>query len=177
MSLLNCLLTKLGLKKECNCQEGKQNKFKVLAPIDGTIIPLENVPDPTFAQGLLGLGVGIEPKESGYIKAPISGKLIQLFETKHAFVIETPEGLNILTHFGLNTVKLKGEGFEAVAKEGDLVKAGDNIVKYDYDFLKANAESIVTPVVVLEAEDYKLVKPLLSDSCKGGETEIIEVEK
>lgn len=163
-----------GKKKE----EVKTVKtLKIVSPLDGNILSLDKVPDPTFAQGLLGMGVGIEPLESGYVKAPVSGKIIQLFETKHAFVVETSEGVNVLTHFGLNTVKLNGEGFEAIAKEGDEVKAGDPIVKFDYEFLKANADSVITPVVVLESEDYKLVEPILGETCVAGETEIILVEK
>ena len=162
-----------GKKKEVE----KRSVIKVVAPVDGNVIPLSQVPDETFAQGLLGLGVGIEPLESGYVKAPVAGTIIQLFETKHAFVVETPEGLNVLTHFGLNTVKLKGEGFEAVAKEGDKVNAGDPIVKFDLEFLKANADSVVTPVVVLESDDYPNVTALFEGTGTAGVTEIISAEK
>lgn len=162
-----------GKKKE----EVKVDKIKILAPIDGKVIPLSQVPDETFAQGLLGLGVGIEPSGSGIVKAPVSGTVIQLFETKHAFVIETAEGLQVLTHFGLNTVKLKGEGFEAIAKEGDNVKAGDSIVKYDLEFLKANADSVTTPVVVLESDDYPNVTAIFEGDGVAGVTEIILASK
>lgn len=164
----------LGKKKEV---EQTPVVVKIVSPLNGTVIPLSEVPDPTFAEEMLGKGVGVVPEESGVVSAPVSGTIIQLFETKHAFVVETEDGIQVLTHFGLNTVKLNGEGFEAVAKEGDKVNAGDPIVKYDLDFLKANADSIVTPVVVLEPDDFKNVESLVPGKSVAGSTEIIVVEK
>ncbi|WP_156299631.1 PTS sugar transporter subunit IIA [Streptobacillus canis] len=164
-----------------NCKKEevkKTGEIKIVSPLDGKVIPLQEVPDPTFAQALLGNGIGVEPQKSGVVKSPVDGTIIQLFETKHAFVVETEEGVQVLTHFGLNTVKLKGEGFEIITKEGSKVKAGDPIVKFDYDFLKANADSIVTPVVILETEEYKAVNPVegLTEAV-AGETVIINIEK
>ncbi|WP_064591640.1 PTS glucose transporter subunit IIA [Streptobacillus moniliformis] len=164
---------------KCKREETKKsNEIKIISPLDGKVIPLEEVPDPTFAQALLGNGVGIEPLTSGVIKSPVDGTIIQLFETKHAFVVETEDGVQVLTHFGLNTVKLKGEGFEIITKEGSKVKAGDPIVKFDYDFLKSNADSLITPVVILETEEYKSVIPVKGiDTAISGETVIINIEK
>ena len=163
----------LGKKKEV---EQTTVVVKIVSPLNGTVIPLSEVPDPTFAEEMLGKGVGVVPEESGVVSAPVSGTIIQLFETKHAFVVETEDGIQVLTHFGLNTVKLNGEGFEAVAKEGDKVNAGDPIVKYDLDFLKANSDSVVTPVVVLEPDDFKNVESLVPGKSVARSTEIIVVE-
>lgn len=163
----------LNSKKE---EEKKDVIVRVFSPLDGRVLPLSEVPDETFAQGLLGDGIGIEPLTSGIVKAPVSGKIIQLFETKHAFVVETKEGVQVLTHFGLNTVKLNGAGFEGIAKEGDLVKAGDPIVKFDYEFLKENADSIITPVVILESEEYKNIDKLTLETAEAGKSEILKVE-
>lgn len=153
------------------------DKLVVLAPLDGKILELKDVPDQTFAEGLLGIGLGIEPVQSGVVKAPISGEIVQFFETKHAFVIHGENDIEILVHFGLNTVKLNGEGFTALKKEGEKVKAGDPILEFDYDFLKSNADSIVTPIVVLEPENYSKVDVILSNEAKSGVTEIIEIKK
>ncbi|NYV27587.1 PTS glucose transporter subunit IIA [Streptobacillus felis] len=163
---------------KCKKEEVKKSgEIKIVSPLDGNVIALKDVPDPTFAQELLGNGVGIEPLKSGVVKSPVDGTIIQLFETKHAFVVETEDGVQVLTHFGLNTVKLKGQGFEIITKEGSKVKAGDPIVKFDYDFLKENADSVITPVVILETEEYKEVKAEEIETAVSGETIIITIVK
>ena len=141
-----------GNKKE----EGKAQEFngKILAPISGKLLPLSEVPDDVFAQKMIGDGVAIEPNASGTMLAPASGRLEKVFETNHAFSIVTPEGIEIFVHFGMDTVQLEGKGFERLAEEGTVVKAGDPLIKYDYDFLKANAKSIITPVIISNFEEY-----------------------
>src|SRR5229473_4675214 len=95
----------------------------VLAPLDGTVVDLENVPDEVFAQKMAGDGVAIDP--SGQVAvAPISGDLVKLFPGGHAFGISTSGGVELIVHIGLDTVELKGEGFENIASEGQKVKAG-----------------------------------------------------
>ncbi len=164
--------SKLFSKKE----EPKVLKSIIKAPINGRVLPISEVPDETFATKMLGDGIGIEPVESGTIVAPVDGVIGQLFETGHAFTVETKEGVNILVHFGLNTVELKGQGFEIIAKEGDNVKAGDPIIKYDLEFLKANSPSVITPVVVLDSEEYKSIKTFENQTVHAGNETIIEIE-
>ena len=152
--------SKLFSKKE----EPKVLKSIIKAPINGRVLPISEVPDETFATKMLGDGIGIEPVESGTIVAPVDGVIGQLFETGHAFTVETKEGVNILVHFGLN------------AKEGDNVKAGDPIIKYDLEFLKANSPSVITPVVVLDSEEYKSIKTFENQTVHAGNKTIIEIE-
>lgn len=163
---------------KCNKNEEKivSSEVRIFAPIDGEIVKLCDVKDETFSKKLLGEGIAINPLKSGALKAPVDGKLVQLFETLHAYIVETKDGVQILTHFGMNTVNLKGEGFKALAKEGDIVKAGDNIVEFDYDFIKDKVETLVTPVVVLESEEYTDTIPLVEEgTVEGGKTEVITV--
>lgn len=157
-------------------EEEKVTKNVVLAPIAGRVIPISEVPDETFASKMLGDGVGIEPLASGTMVAPADGVISQLFETGHAFTVETKEGVNILVHFGLNTVELKGKGFEIIAKEGDSVKAGDPVIKYDLEFLAANSPSVITPVVILDSDEYKSIKTFENQQVEEAKQTIIEVE-
>lgn len=121
----------------------------VLAPVPGRAVGLEHVPDPTFAQAIVGPGAAIDPSH-GIIDAiaPISGKLLKVFP--HAYVILSPEGVGILVHLGIDTVELHGEGFTLRAKQGDQVSAGDVIVTYDVPAIQASGRSPIVPVIVLE---------------------------
>lgn len=94
-----------------------QNYIEVLAPITGEIVKIEDVPDVVFAEKIVGDGVAIKPKGSKIV-APLSGKIGKIFETNHAFAIESDEGIELFVHFGIDTVELKGEGFTRVAEEG-----------------------------------------------------------
>lgn len=93
----------------------------IASPINGKIVAIENVPDPTFGQKMIGDGLAIDPTD-GHVVAPVSGKIVQVFPTKHAFGIETTSGAELLIHIGLETVAMNGEGFTAHVKEGDHIK-------------------------------------------------------
>ncbi len=165
---------KLFGKKE----EVKENKKIIIkAPITGKVVDIKEVPDETFAQKLLGDGVGIIPEKSGNIVSPVKGTLIQLFETLHAFTVETEDGVNVLVHFGLNTVELKGHGFTKIANEGDKVEVGDVIIKYDLDYLKENAPSVVTPVIILDSEEYTKIDVIIDKNVAEGNDTVIELTK
>ena len=155
----------------------KEFDGKVIAPISGNLLPLSEVPDEVFAQKMIGDGVAIEPTASGVMVAPASGRIEKIFDTNHAFSIVTPAGIEIFVHFGMDTVQLEGKGFERIAEEGAVVKAGDPIVKYDYDFLKANAKSIITPVIISNYEDYSSLNPVESGVAKAGETVVLDIQK
>ncbi len=114
---------------------GKSRKIILRAPVDGTVIPLKEVPDPVFAEATMGDGVGFRPK-SGDILSPADGTIVTVAETKHAYAIETPEGVSILVHFGLETVGLKGEGFAPKVEAGSKVKAGDLLCKADLKLIQ-----------------------------------------
>lgn len=121
-------------------------EIHVLAPLDGTVVELEKVPDQVFAQKMVGDGVAIDP--SGQIAvAPVAGDLVKLFPGGHAFGISTKEGIELIVHIGLDTVELNGEGFENIAREGQKVKVGTPIVRFDRAVIERAGRVILSPVV------------------------------
>jgi glucose-specific phosphotransferase system IIA component len=121
-------------------------EIHVLAPLNGTVIDLETVPDEVFAQKMAGDGVAIDP--SGRVAvAPISGDLVKLFPGGHAFGIAASGGVELIVHIGLDTVELKGEGFENIATEGQVVQAGTPIVRFDRAVIERLGKVILSPVV------------------------------
>lgn len=126
----------------------------VYAPVSGDIVAIEKVPDVVFAEKIVGDGIAIAPKGE-LILAPIDGTIGKIFETNHAFSIESPQGLELFVHFGVGTVELRGKGFKRLAEEGQQVKVGDPILSFDIDYLKDQVDSLLTPVVLANMEDVK----------------------
>ena len=121
-------------------------EIHVLAPLDGAVVDLGTVPDEVFAQKMAGDGVAIDP--SGQVAvAPISGDLVKLFPGGHAFGIAASGGVELIVHIGLDTVELKGEGFENIATEGQVVQAGMPIVRFDRAVIERLGKVILSPVV------------------------------
>ncbi|MGI2174517.1 PTS glucose transporter subunit IIA [Shewanella ulleungensis] len=146
----------------------------ILAPVSGVIVPIERVPDVVFAEKIVGDGIAIDPKGE-FIVAPIDGTIGKIFETNHAFSIESPQGLELFVHFGVGTVELRGNGFKRLAEEGQQVKAGQPILSFDLAFLRDNVESLLTPVVLANMEDVtKLDKA--QGSVIGGKDVIFTVQ-
>ncbi|EIE3738857.1 TPA: PTS transporter subunit EIIC [Staphylococcus pseudintermedius] len=136
----------------------------IVAPCDGEVIPLSEVSDQVFSGGMMGDGVGFIPRQSEIV-APFHGKVKALFPTKHAIGIESTDGVELLIHIGIDTVKLNGEGFESFVKVGDEVAEGQLLMKVDLEYLQQHAPSIVTPMIVtnlgerqIEVEDVKEVE-------------------
>lgn len=121
-----------------------ENDF--VMPIEGEIIPINEVPDQVFSQKMMGDGFGIIPTK-GTVVSPVDGEIMTVFPTKHAIGIKSKQGNEILIHIGLDTVKLKGEGFDVLVKDGEKVKKGQEIIKFDLEFIKKSAPSVVTPVI------------------------------
>lgn len=134
-------------------EKEKNVELEIFAPVNGKIIPLEKVTDETFAEKLLGEGVAIEPSMTEYILSPIDG-IVDITPTMHAFTVLNDDSVEILVHFGLDTVKLNGEGFKSLVNSGDRVKKGDKIVKIDYNYVKTYAPSMTTPIIILNSEKY-----------------------
>ena len=128
--------------------------MRILAPISGEAVPLSEVPDEVFAEGLAGEGTAVVPSAGGEAVAPASGTLVKLFEGGHAFGIETDEGVEMIVHLGLDTIEMRGAGFEKIATEGDRVEAGQPIVRFDLDEIRAAGYDPVTPVVVTNADEH-----------------------
>ncbi|WIV18173.1 glucose PTS transporter subunit IIA [Paenibacillus polygoni] len=116
------------------------------APVQGKMLPIEDVPDKIFAGKLVGDGVAFVP-ENGELLSPVYGTIMHLYPTMHAIGIQTPEGLEVLLHIGIDTSQLKG-CFEAAVKEGDVVEAGQLLIKFNLDRLRKEAPSLVTPMVI-----------------------------
>ena len=128
--------------------------MRVLAPISGRAVPLAEVPDEVFAEGMAGQGCAIVPEASGEAVAPVPGVLVKLFEGGHAFGIAADGGMEMIVHLGLDTIELRGRGFERIATEGDRVEAGQPIVRFDLDEIRSGNYDPVTPVLVSNPEDY-----------------------
>jgi phosphocarrier protein FPr len=126
-------------------------RLKVLAPLSGQIWALERIPDPVFAQKMVGDGLSIDPSDAVLVAA-CAGKVASLHAAGHAVTLLTPEGLEVLMHVGIDTVALKGEGFKPRVKVGAEVKAGEPLIEFDLDFLATHAKSLLTQVVVTNSE-------------------------
>lgn len=124
------------------------------APVTGRMMSLEEVPDETFAQKIIGEGFAIDPTE-GVVRAPFDGKVVQVFRTGHAIGIVSNEGVEVLIHIGIDTVKMNGEGFKPLVSQGEEVRAGDALIEFDLELVRKNAKSTITPVVVTNVGDYK----------------------
>ena len=130
----------------------------ILAPIPGKAVPLSSVPDPVFSQGMVGCGAAIVPPQQVVTAvAPISGTIVQLHP--HAFAIADADEFGVLVHLGIDTVNLKGEGFTTLAKVGDVVTAGQPIVKYDVPFIVSKGLNPITPVVATAEFDAANIHP------------------
>nr|WP_300003120.1 PTS glucose transporter subunit IIA [Tissierella sp.] len=140
-------------------KEAKEDGITIFNPIDGEIVSLEEVPDEVFSQKMLGDGFAIKPTGEK-VYAPIAGEIKVLFPTLHAIAIETKDGLELLVHIGIDTVELKGEGFEAHVKLGDKVKAGDLLVSFNKKIIEDNGKATITPVIITNMD---LVKDLSMD--------------
>jgi PTS system glucose-specific IIA component len=123
----------------------------LVAPITGKVLPLEEVPDPVFSQKMMGDGIAIEPTE-GIVVSPVNGEIVQFFPTKHAIGIKSETGVEVLIHVGLETVGMKGEGFEGLVEVGDKVSVGTPLLNFDIELIKEKAKSIVTPVILTNGD-------------------------
>jgi len=142
----------------------KRKTREVFSPVDGQVIEIENVDDEVFSAKMVGDGVAVIPLSDTFC-APIDGVISKLFSTNHAYSVKSDKDLEVMVHIGLETVALKGEGFERLANEGDEVKAGDPIIRVDLAYIKEHAKDIVTPVIVSDESDagsiekrYNIVK-------------------
>ncbi|MBD2230344.1 phosphoenolpyruvate--protein phosphotransferase [Phormidium tenue] len=136
----------------------KTNRLVLTAPLSGLVVPIETVPDPVFAQKMVGDGVSIDPT-SQVLLAPCDGDIVQIHSASHAVTVKTTEGIEILMHIGLDTVALKGEGFTARVKVGDRVKSGDTLIEFDADYVALHARSLLTQIVVTNSDRVAQFKP------------------
>ncbi|WP_434284076.1 PTS sugar transporter subunit IIA [Clostridium botulinum] len=120
-----------------------------VSPISGEIISLDDVPDEVFSQRMMGDGFAIQP-ENGEVFSPVDGTITAVFPTKHAISIKSESGVEILVHFGLDTVNLNGEGFQVYVEEGNQVKAGDMLLKVNIEEIKDKVPSLIVPIIFMD---------------------------
>ncbi|MBD8161697.1 PTS beta-glucoside transporter subunit IIABC [Erwinia persicina] len=129
------------------------HKQTLSSPMSGAVVALEQVPDETFASGLLGKGMGIQPTE-GRVLSPVNGTVASLFRTRHAIGLEADNGAEVLIHVGIDTVKLDGLHFTAHVSQGDTVRVGDLLLEFDIPAIRAAGYDLTTPVLISNSEDY-----------------------
>ncbi|KAA9029973.1 PTS sugar transporter subunit IIA [Niallia endozanthoxylica] len=154
-------------------QEEKAEKaLDFIMPIEGRIIAITEVEDPVFSEKMMGDGFAIIP-EAGLVISPVDGEIINVFPTKHAMGIRSKEGFEFLIHVGLETVNLKGEGFTALVSDGDCIEKGQELLKFDLDYIKKNATSSVVPIIFTDNTKIHVKK---LGKVKQGESDILSFE-
>jgi sugar PTS system EIIA component len=144
------------LKRMVSDDTSEASGIDIFAPLSGELVSIEEVPDVVFAEKIVGDGIAIKPSGNKMV-APCDGTIGKIFETNHAFSIESDSGLELFVHFGIDTVELKGEGFTRIAREGQQVKKGDTIIEFDLALLETKARSTLTPVVISNMDEVKEV--------------------
>ena len=160
---------------------GKKNdvdkNLEIKSPMNGTYVPIEDIPDPVFSEKMMGEGFGINPTD-GEVVSPAAGEIMQVFPTHHAVGIKTDNGVELLIHIGLETVTMEGKGFEGFVSEGDRIEVGDKLVDFDMDLVKEEATSTISPVIITNSDVLESfnVEPV-SDVAKGETTVVTLVVK
>lgn len=142
--------------------------LQVMSPIEGEVVPLSEVNDDVFSSGLLGKGVAIVPNK-GEVFAPFSGEIVTFLESKHAIGLKGDNGVELLIHVGIDTVTLKGQHFESYVSQGDRVEAGDKMLEFDMEAIKAKGFELVTPVIVTNDKQFSEVELAEPASTHKGE--------
>lgn len=157
---------------------GKKEKINpnhIYAPIEGEAVAITEVPDPTFAEGMLGNGIAIMPTD-GKVCAPVNGTVETMFDTGHAVTLVSESGMEILIHVGLETVGLNGAPFQVMVKNGQAVKKGDILMIADLEAIKAAGLPTITPVLVCNSDDYTTVNTFVGKTVTNDDV-VIELGK
>lgn len=149
-------------------------RLKIVAPLSGVLVPLESVPDPVFAQKMVGDGVSLDPT-SGELLAPVAGTVTQLHQAHHALTITTEQGIEVLLHIGIDTVLLKGEGFTAKVRQGEKVEIGQLLISFDVDLVARKARSLLTQILIANVEKVARFLPA-SGTAVAGKSVVLTLE-
>lgn len=150
-------------------KSGKSGQvMEIHSPLSGEVMELKDVPDEVFASGVAGQGIAVNPS-AGEVKAPCNGVVSVLFPSKHAIGIAAEDGTERLIHVGLNTVMLDGAGFEALVEQGDKVREGQPLLRFDMDFIRKQGYSLVSPILVTNADDFQQIRLLGKKQVEAGE--------
>lgn len=147
----------------------------LVSPVTGEVVALEQVPDEAFASKAVGDGVAVKPTEKTVV-SPAAGTIVKIFNTNHAFCLETEKGAEIVVHMGIDTVALNGQGFTRLVEEGAEVVAGQPILEMDLDFLNANARSMISPVVCSNIDDFSGLVLQAKGQVVAGQTPLYEIK-
>jgi PTS system N-acetylglucosamine-specific IIC component len=148
----------------------------LVSPVTGAIVALEQVPDEAFASKAVGDGVAIKPTDS-MVVAPAAGTIVKIFNTNHAFCLETEGGAELVVHMGIDTVALNGKGFTRLVEEGETVTAGQPVLQLDLDYLNANARSMISPVVCSNIDDFAGLELKAEGQVIAGQTILFDIKK
>ncbi|GGI42182.1 PTS sugar transporter subunit IIA [Mammaliicoccus stepanovicii] len=163
-------------KKLFGGNKSKDTNVDIYAPISGEFVSIEDIPDPVFAQKMMGEGFGIKPTE-GVVVAPFDGEIVNVFKpSNHAVGIKAANGLEVLIHVGLETVQLGGEGFEALVNTGDVVSKGDELLKFDIETIDKKVKSVISPVIITNTDDAEDIQIESLSTLVKAETKAIEVK-
>jgi PTS system glucose-specific IIA component len=158
-------------------KKNKDDKSIILkSPVVGRCFDISEIPDEVFSTKMLGNGIGFESTD-GVLYAPADGEIVQVFPTKHAVILRTKDGIEILLHIGVDTVEMKGEGFETFVKKEDQVKAGDKLVSFDNELIKAKAKSNLSVLVLTDSESMESVDFKLGNVDTNNDVIIIKLKK
>ena len=155
-----------------NFFKGKEKGNVLYAPCKGKVVPLTEVPDPTFSEKLLGDGFAVIPTE-GKVYAPADAEVTMVFDTLHAIGITASNGAEILIHIGMDTVKLNGQGFKSHIKIGDTITKGQLLMEFDIDFIKGKGLEVTTPVVISNSENFTQMEEMLGTKKHGDQMIIL----
>ncbi|MBF0410549.1 MAG: phosphoenolpyruvate--protein phosphotransferase [Candidatus Riflebacteria bacterium] len=161
------------VKSDSRGKKQDNGKILLIAPLSGVLMPIEQIPDPVFAQKMVGDGISIDPV-SVELLAPCEGKITQVHSAKHALTIETDSGIEVMMHIGLDTVKLKGRGFSNNKKTGEQVRCGESLMTFDAEYLATNAKSLLTQIVITNSERIGSIK-YFSGFVNSGKDPVIEL--
>ncbi|ATM96713.1 PTS system N-acetylglucosamine-specific transporter subunit IIABC [Yersinia frederiksenii] len=161
-------------KPQAVVNTAKTASLVLVSPITGDVVALDQVPDEAFASKAVGEGVAIRPTDKTVV-SPANGTIVKIFNTDHAFCLETETGAEIVVHIGIDTVKLNGQGFARLVEEGATVVAGQPVLELDLAYLNANARSMISPVVVSNIDDYAGISVLAGGSVVAGQSPLFEV--
>lgn len=150
----------------------KDEGLKICAPVSGRLVPLSEVSDPTFADGILGQGAAVIPTDGRFL-SPVDGTVTTVFPTGHAAAITSTDGVEVLLHIGLDTVKLNGTHFTIHAEEGQQVKRGDLLLEADLEQIKAAGYDTITPIVICNTDAYAEVAKAEAESVEPGDAVIV----
>ncbi len=146
-----------------------KKKTKIIgSPLTGKVIPLSKVSDQMFREEMLGKGCAIIPTE-GELVSPMDGVIDSIPESRHAVMMSSDDGIELLIHIGIDTVELKGEHFTSLVSEGDRVYAGQALIKFDIDAIKSAGYDTATPIVVTNSEEYSSIKTLAKKVNSGAD--------